>query len=329
MGEKNVNVLEQYDLKINRVGRGREAVLCETNTGCKLLKAYTGSVQRLVFEDEVLNHINENGFYVDGFVRNKSNKILSIDSDGTKYVLKNWYNGKECDVRNLDEIVSSVKTLASFHLIMRNIPFKEFERENIYKATFLKEELEKHHRELKRVRSFVRNKRKKTEFELYIIKNYDMFYNQGEEALELLNKSSYKKSMEEACRQSSLCHGNFNQHNIIFFNGNNVAITNFDKMVVNIQFVDLYLFMRKILEKNNWDLYLGSTMIEEYSKIKPISKEELDVLHILFLYPEKFWKIVNFYYNGNKAWIPQKNIDKLKILISQNRLREKFIEEVF
>ena len=87
--------------------------------------------------------------------------------------------------------------------------------------------------------------------------------------------------------------------------------------------------MRKILEKNNWDLNLGSSMIEEYSKIKLISKEELEILHILFLYPEKFWKIVNYYYNGNKAWIPQKNIDKLRTLISQNRLREKFIEEVF
>ena len=28
-------------------------------------------------------------------------------------------------------------------------------------------------------------------------------------------------------------------------------------------------------------------------------------------YPEKFWKIVNFYYNTGKAWIPEKNMEKL------------------
>ncbi|NLZ80586.1 MAG: CotS family spore coat protein [Clostridiales bacterium] len=328
MGEKSISVLEQYDLKVIRVGRGRGAVLCETNTGSKLLKVYTGSVQRLTFEDEVLNHINENGGFVDGFVRNKSNKLLSIDTDGTRYVLKNWYEGKECEVRNISDILTSVRTLATFHLWMTKVPFKEFKETNVYTATFLEDELEKHHRELKRARSFVRSKRKKSEFELYVINNYDLFYTQGEKALDLLKNSSYKRLMEEASEQVSLCHGNFNQHNIIFFN-RNVAITNFDKMVVNIQLVDLYLLMRKILEKNNWDLILGSNMIEEYSKIKPISEEELEVLHILFLYPEKFWKIVNYYYNGNKAWIPQKNIDKLKTLTAQNRSREKFIEEVF
>lgn len=328
MGEKSISVLEQYDLKITRVGRGRDAVLCESNTGCKLLKVYTGSVQRLTFEDEVLNHINENGGVVDGFVRNKNNKILSTDSDGTRYVLKNWYAGKECDARNVTEIINSVKTLASFHLMMKKISFKESEDISIYRANNLQEELEKHHRELKRARAFVRSKRKKSEFELYVINNYDMFYKQGEEALKILKQSNYNKLIEEANDQVSLCHGNFNQHNIIFCN-RMIAITNFDKMTVNIQIVDLYLFMRKILEKNNWDLALGKSMIEEYSKIKMISNEELEVLHILFLYPEKFWKIVNYYYNGNKAWIPQKNIDKLKILVGQNRLREKFIEEVF
>lgn len=328
MGEKSISVLEQYDLKVIRVGRGRDAVLCETNTGSKLLKVYTGSVQRLTFEDEVLNHINENGGFVDGFVKNKNNKLLSIDTDGTRYVLKNWYEGKECEVRNISEILTSVRTLATFHLWMKKIPFKEFEETQAYKATYLGEELEKHHRELKRARSYVRSKRKKSEFELHVINNYDTFYAQGEKALDLLKNSNYKKLINEAYEQVSLCHGNFNQHNIIFFH-QNVAITNFDKMVVNIQLVDLYLFMRKILEKNNWDIVLGSHMIEEYSKIKPISKEELEVLYILFLYPEKFWKIVNFYYNGNKAWIPQKNIDKLKVLIAQNRSREKFIEEVF
>lgn len=328
MGEKSISVLDQYDLKVIRVGRGRDAVLCETNTGNKILKVYTGSVQRLAFEDEVLNHINENGGFVDGFVRNKNNKLISIDTDGTRYVLKNWFEGKECEVRNISDILTSVRTLSNLHLLLKKIPFKDTEDTSAYRATFLEEELAKHHRELKRARAYVRNKRKKSEFELYVINNYNLFYNQGEKALELLRKSNYKKLMDEAFDQVSLCHGNYNQHNIIFFN-RNIAITNFDKMSINIQLMDLYLFMRKILEKNNWDLNLGSSMIEEYSKIKPISKEELEILHILFLYPEKFWKIVNYYYNGNKAWIPQKNIDKLRTLISQNRLREKFIEEVF
>jgi hypothetical protein len=44
------------------------------------------------------------------------------------------------------------------------------------------------------------------------------------------------------------------------------------------------------------------------------------------MYPEKFRKIVNHYYNGNKAWIPGKNMEKLILVHKQMELREKFVK---
>ena len=37
---------------------------------------------------------------------------------------------------------------------------------------------------------------------------------------------------------------------------------------------DLCLFMRKILEKNNWDPALGRQMVEQYSRKRPLSDGE-------------------------------------------------------
>ena len=69
-------------------------------------------------------------------------------------------------------------------------------------------------------------------------------------------------------------------------------------------------------------------MLEEYQKEKRILEEEYDILLILFSYPEKFWKVVNHYYNNNKAWIPQKDIDKLNVIVNQNDEKRKFIEKM-
>ena len=44
--------------------------------------------------------------------------------------------------------------------------------------------------------------------------------------------------------------------------------------------------------------------------------------------PEKFLKIINQYYNAGKAWVPAKNIDKLKVVISQNILRRELIDKM-
>ena len=48
-----------------------------------------------------------------------------------------------------------------------------------------------------------------------------------------------------------------------------------------------------------------------------------------FAYPEKFWKIVNFYYNAPKAWIPEKNLEKLEKVVSQEKAKMNFLKEVF
>ena len=86
--------------------------------------------------------------------------------------------------------------------------------------------------------------------------------------------------------------------------------------------------MRKILEKYNWDVFLARRMLEQYDKIRPISSGEWENLQIRFTYPEKYWKQINFYYNANKAWIPARNIEKLKDLELQQPLRNEFLSRI-
>lgn len=45
MNEKYVEALEQYELEIFSVRKGRGSWICETEDGCKLLKEYRGTVK--------------------------------------------------------------------------------------------------------------------------------------------------------------------------------------------------------------------------------------------------------------------------------------------
>lgn len=65
--------------------------------------------------------------------------------------------------------------------------------------------------------------------------------------------------------------------------------------------------MRKILEKYDWDIQTAYKMMEEYDKIKPVSDTERALLAALFAFPEKFWKVMNYYFNSNKAMDSAKN----------------------
>jgi hypothetical protein len=215
------------------------------------------------------------------------------------------------------------------------------------------EVFDKRNRELKRVRSYIREKRKKNEFEMCYMNCYDAFYEQALEATRILGSSNYSELLTNAIENKHVCHGNYTYHNVIILKSSrmggesfkksdginavsaagirrmmstNMATTNFDKAYVGIQIMDLYHFMRKVLEKNDWDLDLGSMMLDTYTDIIPINGEELKLLYILLLYPEKFWKITNFYYNGKKSWVPQRNIQKLIGIQEQTERKNKFLK---
>lgn len=325
MNEKDLSLLEQYDIKVIRTYRGRGSFVCETEQGILLFREYTGSETWAEATGRMLKKIQDCGYLqVDTYIQNMNGEILTKDKEGRSFLLKNWFEGKECDVKNKEEILDAVKNLAHLHQAM--IMKKEEEQDRFVTENLL-EEYTKHNREMKRVRSFIKTKRKKTDFEILFAKYFERFWEQAKEVENILLSMEPDKTCESV---EKLCHGDYTQHNVLRLSGTEgMATVNFDKMCFGSQMQDLYLFMRKILEKHNWDLQLGEQIVTCYNKNKGISKEDEKQLFLRFSYPEKFWKLANHYYNSNKAWISGKSIEKLEVVALQDEEKEKFIRNLF
>ena len=125
-----------------------------------------------------------------------------------------------------------------------------------------------------------------------------------------------------------MCHGDYQYHNILM-GTNGWFIVNFERCLADDPVRDLYLLLRKLCEKANWSVALGSELLRAYERERPISTESRIDLYYRLAYPEKFWKIVNFYYNSRKAWIPGKNQEKLEKLVAQEKEKQKFLDAVF
>lgn len=321
MNEQDTNVLEQYELEVFRTCRGRGAILCETSRGLKLLKECRVPEKRVEAEAELLEGLSrEGGLLTDRYIRNKEDGLISMVEDGTRYILKDWYEGRECNVREEEEMLQAVRSLARLHQALRRQTLAEERMSEFGRTPPLKVVLEKHNRELKRARTYIRNTVQKQDFELCVIRSFERFYNQAQKALFLLGESGQEP-------QRHLCHGDFTQHHVLM-GRSGTAIVDFSRAAVGVQVSDLYLFMRKMLEKNNWNLPLGVAMKDAYEEILPLTGEEKKYLYILFLYPEKYWKQINYYYNANKAWIPGRNIGKLTALEEQFEVRECFLKRL-
>lgn len=347
MNEKYVEALEQYDMEILSVRKGRGAWICETPGGCRLLKEYRGTAKRLEFEDQVLGMLDSRGsLRVDRYIRNKEGSLLSITGDGTRYILKDWFTERECNIKDNMEIRQALSRLGMLHSQLRRIPFHEEWSMGSILSESPEKELERHNRELQRARNYVRSKRGKSQFELCVIGNYDMFYAQALEAVEGLRGLWDQKEgltfgwdeleaaevrqpgKEKGKKPLYLCHGDLDQHHVLM-GSNYTAVIEYNRMHLGIQASDLYRFMRKVMEKQGWNIDLGLSMLDSYERVIPMSKKERTCLYYLFLYPEKYWKQLNFYYNANKAWIPGRNLEKLQNLENQQPERNRFLKRLW
>lgn len=318
MNDRSISLLENYDIEVLRTWKGRGAILCETKQGVLILKEYAGHREKAAFQNALLTMVKERGFEnVESILKNKDQELLTQDQDGTLYILKTYFEGRECNVKDMEECRQAVRVLAQFHSVSYA---DDSLLSGVGEPRYAYMEFEKHNKELRRVRKYLKDRGQKTDFEICLIKNYDYFFNL---ALQLAEELRFYQKEEE---KRFICHGDYQYHNIIVA-GDQMNLINFEKCVSESPVRDLYLFMRKLLEKSGWIESIGFELVDTYEKVRPIEKEEYRQLYYRLAYPEKFWKIVNFYYNSGKAWIPGKNLEKLKKVTEQEKDKQKFLEK--
>ncbi len=190
----------------------------------------------------------------------------------------------------------------------------------------IQKSLKKRKNEMKHAYNYIRRKKRKNEMELCILQQFQHFFEQAQEAEGCLERLDISGMLEQNIRQGSVCHGSYNYHNVLL-DDQKIITTNFQNAELGIQINDLYDFLRKTMEKNNWNPKLGTVILEAYRKTRALKREEAQLLYILLLFPEKFWKQINFYYNGKKSWMSGKNYEKLLKIAAQEGDRGKFLQE--
>ena len=181
VNDRALVVSEKYDIEVLRSWKGRGAILYETKTGIKILKEYKGSEERLQLQQKLLMNIKEKGFQnVEQIVPTKEGEYIVKDEEMNSYYLKEYREGKECDIREYRECGQVAEKMALLH---RAMELPEFVKENVIKPYSFPEEIDKHNRELRRIKKYLKTKRQKSDFEYFLYQNYDVYLSKAEKIL--------------------------------------------------------------------------------------------------------------------------------------------------
>ncbi|WP_165868549.1 CotS family spore coat protein [Natranaerovirga hydrolytica] len=320
---ENINgIMEKYGFKVKAYHRGRGSFICETDKGIKLLKEMETTVNKTWFSYYVKKHLINNDYnQVDQYILMEDKPYY--EEKDKKYIVKNWFEGRECNLYDEKETLLAVKNLAKLHKTLQYVSVPE-DKLQVTSNSFTYN-LKKHNKELKRVRKYIRNKSRYADFDILFLKNFMYYYEKAKESVNNFEELDYNLLIREANTKTQICHNDYNQHNALLV-GNKMMTVNFEKSVVDLQILDLYKLIRKVMEKNNWYTEYGMKMIYTYDQCNTINQKQLKVLYNTLLYPEKFWKISNYYYNSKKSWEPKISLEKLQKIIHQQESKNQFLK---
>ena len=356
--EYELEVLEKYDIEVKSTRRIRGAFFCigselksgragdfgdclqsrsvpfgaagdyDTKERPMLLKETKLSERRALFLYDALSEIERCGnVKVDTPVFTKEGELRAASREGAFYMLKKWYQGRECDVRQEQDVVRAAAKLAVLHKDMEKLAVKIRPGADVQGKNPV-EEVRRYNRELKKIRSFIRSRPVKNDFEILFLENFEKMYRTADDILARMETSGCRKLFEESVSKGSVVHGDYNYHNLIMLR-DDIAVTDFEHMHTDIQIKDFCYFLRKAMEKNQWKQKTGQKILEAYEEVRPLSDREKEFAALSLAYPGKFKKIAGSYYRSNKAHLSEKNVEKLQICIRQTEEKYEFLSRIF
>ena len=97
-------------------------------------------------------------------------------------MLKKWYQGRECDVRQEQDVVRAAAKLAVLHKDMEKLAVKIRPGADVQGKNPV-EEVRRYNRELKKIRSFIRSRPVKNDFEILFLENFEKMYRTADDIL--------------------------------------------------------------------------------------------------------------------------------------------------
>ena len=316
----------------------RDGIVFSARNNIYILKTLNENETKKLFTYSVQEHLFAGGFlYIDKILLTQDNH-LSIQLNDKKYYCTVYPKGNLCNIENIEEVKFAAAILAKMHNysigftpqraidIVSNVDcndnfnnFIKFDSGNL--ITLFK------HRSDELLRFKKSATKSKNMFDYEYLSVADYFYSISQNACTALTESSYLAQCEMYSELGAICHKNYTSHNVVLNNQNN-SIINFDSASIDLPLLDLYNILKQRMKKCGWNSTDAYEIINEYDKYRNVSEKDIEIIKILFDFPQKIWRIVNKYYNSRKAWCEKSCLLKLEDVKNERKKIESFLKNI-
>ncbi|WP_180954439.1 CotS family spore coat protein [Bacillus sp. V5-8f] len=287
----DANLEKHWGLTVKNAEQVRAVVKVETDKGTYALKKVDHKPQKLHFIYEAQEHLWKNDFHNQPRWRITCNGQSFVPaSDGNFYFLNEWIDGTESDIRKLDQLKEIMRLQAALHHC--SVGFSPSPYAVI--RTKWHGWDKKYESAVEKLKSLYNEVKQQPESHLgsVFLETAPVMIKMADDGKKHLNATAYQQVLNQAVIEKGFIHGDFAYHNLIRSKDGKMHVIDFDYCSQNLRIHDVARFLRKVMQRANWDIDLNYTILQAYHEINPLCKEELEVLKAVMHLPKSYWKIV-------------------------------------
>lgn len=300
MEDINEKILwEGYGLRFRGGTRTRAGLICRTDMGIRELKKPRGSMESLQLAFRVKEQLRKNGFHQIGRMYETLEGEPFYQHDGVLYILEEPLPAEVLPEDSTEAFVKGADTLGRMHGAVKGLQ-DEPEKWNRERLTGL---YARRRGELAKIRRRNDRRRNYDAIDLLLIAQYEQYMSRSREAEELLKKGGYASAVDNAAETGAFCHNAYKSEALRQNGEGKLFVGNFDKCSRELPLADLAFYLRRYFKKTAGNEAGVWEMLESYGRHCPFSAGDLLILQGMLLYPEKFLRLVNEYYNRRRACV--------------------------
>lgn len=312
-----------YGLVIKNLVPYKDTWLAVTQQGRKILKKIQFSHERLKFVHGAKEHLIKRGFAgVDRFISTLSAEPY-FTFNNSCYTLIDFIDGREINLDNDSDVKKAAIALAELHSASRGYiaPAGCKVQDDLGKLPFY------FNKRLEDIKKLKKQAKKSTgRFDQLFLQYADYFIDIGEKTVLELAASNYGRLVEKTRNDGLFCHHDYTNHNIIT-DGERIFVTNFDYCCHELKVYDIANFIRRKMRKCGWDISKSEIIITAYNAKEKLDSDDIELMRIILQFPQKFWRVVNRYYNSRRCWSEKSFTGKLREVIDEAGPHKKFMED--
>lgn len=290
---------EGYGLHFRGGTRTRTGLICRTDMGLRELKKPRGHRESLRFAFDVKEQLRKNGFTNISRFYTALNGEPFYEREGVLYLLEEPMPPETLAEDGTAAFVRGAETLGRMHAAAKGLSSAAAQ----WKRDRLPCLYAKRRGEMAKMKR--RNDRRGSydPIDLLLLKYYEQYMAQAEEAEALLQEGGYGEAVKRAEKEGAFCHNAYKGESLHLTAKGEILVGGFDRCGCELPLADLAAYLRRYLKKTDGCGDGVKRMLDVYGKSCPLSEKDLILLQGMLVYPEKFLRLVNEYYNKRRACV--------------------------